>query len=543
MSSFIHLRVHSEYSLVDGLLTVDALVSEAKKQGSPMVALTDEVNLFGAIKFYKAALAAGVKPILGADLWISKTTEPATPHRLTVLCQNNRGYQNLMLLISEAYLKGARYQGVPVIPDNCLTPRALEGLIGLSGGLEGDVGKALKNNQLSDARAFLAHWKSVFPEQRFYIEIRRTQRPFEEAYIQAVLPLAAEYELPLVATQDVRFISASDFTAHEIRVAIHEGYTMDDARRPKRYHASQYLSTPEEMQARFSDLPEALLNTVELGKRCTVLLTLDQPKFPAFPVPPGMSEADYLKQQAEAGLAQRLTQDEISEAQKPTYQERLQRELEVIISMGFSGYFLIVSDFIQWSKRANIPVGPGRGSGAGSLVAYALGITGIDPLPYDLLFERFLNPERVSMPDFDIDFCMDGRDRVIDYVAERYGRNSVSQIATFGTMAAKAVVRDVGRVLALPYGFVDSIAKLIPLDLGMTLSQALQDEPQLKARYEQEEDVQSVIDMGLRLEGTVRNVGKHAGGVVISPSLLTDFCPVVLRFVMPDLGMLKASLY
>ncbi len=524
-AEFVHLRLHSEYSIVDGLINLDNLMPAVKSSGMAAVALTDESNLFGVIKFYKAAIKQGVKPIIGADIWI-EGEEKEGHYRLTLLCQNYQGYHNLMLLISKAYLSGERDQGVPILQRMWLTRDSLQGLIALSGAQEGDIGYSLLHNQDKRAEIWLKNWLVLFPQNRFYIELQRTDRPNEQVYTEAVLPLAVQYQVPIVATQDVRFLKTEEFTAHEIRVAIHDGYTMDDSNRPKKYRACQYLMSSTEMIERFADLPEAIENTVEIAKRCTVKLDLDKPQLPAFPVPESMTEGDFLRQLSKTGLDERFTAMHLNEEQKNTYRQRLDIELDVIIKMGFSGYFLIVADFIQWSKRQDIPVGPGRGSGAGSLVAYALKITDLDPLPYDLLFERFLNPERVSMPDFDIDFCMDGRDRVIDYVAERYGRNSVSQIATFGTMAAKAVVRDVGRVLALPYGFVDSIAKLIPMDLGMTLDQALKDEPQLKARYENEDDVKSVIDMGLTLEGTVRNVGKHAGGVVIAPTLLTDFCPI-----------------
>lgn len=530
-ATFVHLRVHSEYSIVDGLVRVKSLFKSAAGLNMPAVAVTDETNLFAAIKVYKAATAAGVKPIFGADLWIEPDSEEGGLTRVALLCQNNLGYQHLTRLISKAYLEGRRHKGIPVIERAWLQADTLQGLIALSGARAGDIGQALLMGHVGLAETRLQRWLSLFDKQRFFIELQRTGRAHEEAYIQAVLPLALQYEVPVVATQDVRFLKPDDFEAHEIRVAIHEGYTLDDPKRPRDYSAEQHLCSAETMQKRFADLPAALMNTVEIAKRCNVVFNLGQATLPTFPVPAGMTESDYLCHTASAGLEKRLQL--ILTVDRPDYLERrqvyldrLKIELEVITTMGFSGYFLIVADFIQWAKDNGVPVGPGRGSGAGSLVAFALEITNLDPLPYDLLFERFLNPERVSMPDFDIDFCMDGRDRVIDYVAQKYGRHSVSQIITFGSMAAKAVVRDVGRALGHPYGFVDSIAKLIPFDLGMTLSKALEDEPQLKARYLEDEEVKALIDMALKLEGTVRNAGKHAGGVVISPSLLTDFAPL-----------------
>ena len=528
--SFVHLHLHTQYSLVDGLIDLKPLVKHCAELGMPAVAMTDECNLFAVVKFYRAALSAGIKPIFGADFWL-EADENSLPTRLTVLCQNNTGYANLFQLISRAYLEGERRQdnSLPIIKRAWLTQKSLYGLIVLSGGIEGDIGQALLTGQPKRAETWLKNALSLFPEQRFYIEVSRVGHAMEQRYLEAVLPLAQQYQVPIVATQGVRFLEQTDFDAHEVRVAIHDGYTMEDPNRPKRYLPKQYFCPPDVMAETFADLPQAIANTVEIAKRCNVTMTLDQPCLPQFPVPEGMDEATYLRRVSAEGLQARFQTalaDIDTPEQQATYTARLDIELDVIISMGFPGYFLIVADFIQWAKQHDIPVGPGRGSGAGSLVAYALGITDINPMPYDLLFERFLNPERVSMPDFDIDFCMAGRDRVIEYVAERYGQSAVSQIITYGTMAAKAVVRDVGRVMGQSYGFVDSIAKLIPFEIGMTLKKALGDEPALQARYDLEEDVKTIIDMGLKLEGTVRNVGKHAGGVVIAPSQLTDFCPI-----------------
>ncbi len=504
---FIPLRIHSEYSVINGLSSVSAWVEAAKSLGYSSLALTDECNFFAAIKFYKAAIAAGIKPIFGCDLWLQNKQ---TPKRFTLLCLNQQGFKNLTLLISKAYLEGERVDGIPHLKSDWLTEESLQGLVMLSG-------------DFADEEIAL-HYQRILPGNRFYLEISRIGMAGEVNHNQVILELAEKHNFPVVATHPAVFLHQDDFSIHEVRVAIHDGFTLEDPNRPKKFTTQQYLPNPEEMAERFADCPVVLQNTVELAKRCNVEFDLGKPCLPNFPIPEGMTEAEYFRKVAFEGLNSRLCGNEMLD--RKIYEERLETELDVIITMGFTGYFLIVADFIQWAKNNGIPVGPGRGSGAGSIVAYALKITDIDPIPYDLLFERFLNPERVSMPDFDIDFCMDGRDRVIEYVAEKYGRHSVSQIITFGSMAAKAVVRDVGRVLGLPYGFVDGIAKLIPMDLGMTLELALQQEPLLKKRYDDEEDVKALIDMALRLEGTIRNVGKHAGGVVIAPSSLTDFTPI-----------------
>lgn len=526
---YIPLRVHSEYSIISGIGTITSLVEEAKNQNFPAFALTDECNAYAAIKFYKEAINARIKPIFGSDLLLANGKKP---HRFTLLCQNQQGFHSLTQLISRAYLESTRINNIPLIHKNWLTAASCEGLIALSGGMEGELANALLKGEMTEAKTLLSPWLQAFPDDRYYLEISRIGMRDEDAYIAAATHLAEEMGLPVVATHPSYFLKPDDFMVHEVRVAIQEGYTLEDPNRPRNFYEAQYLAGEAEMLKRFADLPQALENSVELAKRCNVHFTLGKVFLPNFPIPPEMTEATYFRKVASEGLAERLKiiLSAIPEAEHAVtlqkYQERLNLELDVIIKMGFAGYFLIVADFIQWSKNNGVPVGPGRGSGAGSLVAYALKITDLDPLPYDLLFERFLNPERVSLPDFDVDFCMEGRDRVIDYVADKYGRQAVSQIITFGSMAAKAVVRDVGRVMGLPYGFVDGIAKLIPLDLGMTLTQALAQEPQLKRRYENEEDVKNLIDMALRLEGTVRNVGKHAGGVVIAPSSLTDFTPI-----------------
>jgi len=525
---FIHLRVHSEYSLANGVVRVKPLVNACAAAAMPAVAITDQCNLFAMVKFYKAAMAAGVKPLIGVDLWVHNEADPHQPGRLVLLCQNREGYLNLTRLISRSYIEGQE-RGVATIHKEWLQG-ACAGLIALSGGRGGDVGQALLAGNRAAAEAALADWVSLFPG-RFYIEVQRTGRPQDEEYLHEAVSLAAAEDIPVVATNDVHFLKREDFEAHEARVCIHDGRVLNDPRRPRNYSEWQYLRTPAEMAELFADLPEALENTVEIARRCNLELTLGQAVLPEFPIPAGMTTDDYFRQQAREGLERRLVTlfDAAAPAfaeQRKEYDERLEIELDVIIKMGFPGYFLIVADFIRWAKHNDVPVGPGRGSGAGSLVAYSLDITDLDPIRYDLLFERFLNPERVSMPDFDVDFCMEGRDRVIDYVVQRYGRERVSQIITYGSMAAKAVVRDVGRVLGNPYGFVDQIAKLIPFELGITLDKALEQEEQLRQRYENEEDVRDLIDLARKLEGMARNAGKHAGGVVIAPSELTDFTPL-----------------
>lgn len=526
---FVHLRVHTEFSLVDGLVRVKPLMKALPSRGMCAVAITDFCNLFAAVKLFKNAVDAGIKPIIGGDIPCHDPAQPEQVFSLVLLCQNAEGYKNLTCLVSKAYQEG-QHQGQPRVQNSWVEAYSA-GLIALSGGKFGDIGQALLADDWDLAKSRALHWQSLFPN-RFYLEIQRTGRADEARYNEKLIALADELQLPLVATNDVRFIDKEDFEAHEARVCIHEGYSLADPRRSKNYSAQQYLRSAEEMEALFVDLPSAIQNTVEISKRCTVKLDLGNNYLPGFPIPEGSTVEKYLSHLSEVGLNERLEQlfknksAEELQAARGAYDERLQIELTVINNMGFPGYFLIVADFIQWAKQNGVPVGPGRGSGAGSLVAYALKITDLDPLEYELLFERFLNPERVSMPDFDIDFCMEGRDRVIDYVAEKYGRQSVSQIITFGTMAAKAVVRDVGRVLSHPYGFVDKLAKLIPFEIGITLNKAMEMEPELNRRYQEEEEVKELIDLALKLEGITRNAGKHAGGVVIAPSLLTDFTAI-----------------
>lgn len=525
---FVHLRLHTEFSLVDGIVRIKPLVKRLVELNMPAVAVTDQANLFALVKFYRAALAAGIKPIAGADVFLFNPEEPARPFRLTLLVRDYKGYITLTELISKAYQQG-QHQGVPMLQRKWLKHNH-NGLIALSGALEGDIGRALLNGNYDQAKSTAEQWKRLFGDC-FYLELQRLGRPEEEFYIQQAVALALATDLPVVATNDVRFIDTTEFAAHEVRVCIHQGRVLDDTRRPKEYTEHQYLRSTEEMLALFSDIPEALENSVEIAKRCNLELTFGKNFLPDFPVPEGKTLGDYFCEVSRQGLAERLQKyppKGVGTDQEKTlvYQQRLETELQVITQMGFPGYFMIVADFIQWAKNQGIPVGPGRGSGAGSLVAYVLKITDLDPIEFDLLFERFLNPERVSMPDFDVDFCMERRDEVIDYVARHYGRDHVSQIITYGSMAAKAVVRDVGRVLGYSYGFVDKLAKLIPFEIGMTLNKALEASQDLKHLYDSEEEVKTLIDMALSLEGVSRNAGKHAGGVVISPSKLTDFTPL-----------------
>lgn len=523
---FVHLRVHSDFSMVDGLQKIGPIVSAAAANNMPALALTDQMNMCGLVRFYGSAHGKGIKPIVGADFWVQSDELGDEQFRLTLLAMDNDGYQNITLLISRGYQRG-HVQGRPVIDKGWLVEHA-KGVIVLSGGREGDLGKFLLKGNRQMVEQSLAFYRTHFPDA-YYLELLRTGRPDEEVYLHMAVAIAAEFELPVVATNEVVFLGADDFDAHEIRVAIHDGYTLMDKRRPRRYSPQQYLRSQEEMCELFADIPEALENTVEIAKRCNVTVRLGEYFLPNFPTG-DMSTEDFLVMKSKEGLEDRLAflfpDPEIRAAKRGEYDERLDIELKVINQMGFPGYFLIVMEFIQWSKDNGIPVGPGRGSGAGSLVAYALKITDLDPLEFDLLFERFLNPERVSMPDFDVDFCMDRRDEVIEHVSEMYGREAVSQIITFGSMAAKAVVRDVGRVLGHAYGFVDRISKLIPPDPGMTLAKAFEAEPKLPELYEQDEEVKDLIDMARRLEGVVRNAGKHAGGVVIAPTKITDFAPL-----------------
>ena len=536
-AGFVHLRVHSEYSIADGLIRLNDLVRRAADFSMPAVALTDRSNLYGLMKFHRACTNLGVKPIAGLDLRCLENGGPqaASCHApadspgsgeagLTLLACSAAGYGNLLSLASFAHGDRRRWG---TVSREQLAGNA-DGLIALSGGRNGEIGRALLRGDALGARRAAKWWAGRFPE-RFYVELQRTGRQDEERYLRDALQLAAEMDLPVVATNDVCFLDEDDFEAHETRVCIQQGRTLGDPRRERQYSSAQYFRSVSEMAQLFADLPEALDNSLEIARRCTVWPDTEETYLPSYPVPKGETLEAYLAMQARQGLAERLA--EIAslgpvEVDTNAYEQRLDYELDVIRKMGFPGYFLVVMEFIAWARSRNIPVGPGRGSGAGSLVAYALRITDLDPIRYDLLFERFLNPERVSLPDFDVDFCMDGRDRVIEHVTERYGRDAVSQIVTFGTMAAKAVVRDVARAQGKPYGLGDKLSKLIPFQVGMTLEKALQESADLKAFVEEDDEAGEIMDMAVRLEGIVRNEGRHAGGVVIAPDRLQGYVPV-----------------
>ena len=518
-TSFVHLRVHSEFSLIDGLVRVGPLMKSVASADMPAVAITDRNNFFGLIKAYKAAEREGVKLIVGADFELLEADDRRS--QITFLAQNHTGYRNLTVLISRAYQEG-QILGRPLLRRDWIESHS-EGLLVLSGGRNGDVGQHLLAGRESDAEQALSWWMSRFPE-RFYLELQRTGREYEEDYLHAAVTLAARTDCPVVATNEVCFLTPDEFDAHEARVCIGDGRTLNDPRRPRHFSEQQYLRSPEEMADLFQDIPEAIENTVHIAQRCTVEIELGKAYLPDFPTPDGVSIEQHLENLSNEGLDQRLALLEVDD--ESVYRDRLKFELDIINQMGFPGYFLVVMDFIRWGKANGIPVGPGRGSGAGSLVAYALEITDLDPIEYDLLFERFLNPQRVSMPDFDVDFCMDRRDEVIDYVANTYGRNAVSQIITFGTMAAKAVVRDVARVQDKPYALADKMSKLIPFEVGMTLEKAIEQEEQLVNLLQEDSAAQEIWDMAIQLEGLTRNAGKHAGGVVIAPSKLTDFSPL-----------------
>src|SRR5690554_4891444 len=531
---FVHLHLHSEYSLVDSTIRIPQLAERCAALGQPAVAVTDRNNLFALVEFHARAEAAGLKPIVGADVMVASGSDPAWP--VTLLCRNREGYLNLSRLLSRAWLEGHRHDGVVVRPEWLLEQTGdLFALLGR----HTEAGRLAAAGRHELALQWLGDWQRAF-DDRLHLELTRTGRDGEPAFNDFALHAAGERGIPIVASNDVRFLERDGFDAHEARACIATGRVLDDPRRPRDYRAEQYLQSADQMAELFADLPDALDNTVALAQRCNFELSLGQYYLPAFPVPDEHTLESWMRSQAHEGLEARLATHPLAEGHsRESYNARLDTELEVIIKMGFPGYFLIVADFINWAKEQGIPVGPGRGSGAGSLVAWALGITDLDPLPYDLLFERFLNPERVSMPDFDIDFCMDRRDEVIEYVARKYGRDRVSQIITYGTMAAKAVVRDVGRVLGHPYGFVDGLSKLIPLQPADPLSledaigrskRAQKDEryvvAEFKQRYETEDEVRDLVDLALQLEDLTRNAGKHAGGVVIAPSPLSDFCPL-----------------
>ncbi len=525
---FVHLRVRTEFSLVDSVVRIKPLVKQLAEFKQPACAITDLHNFFGLIKFYKAIQGAGIKPICGADFSVAAASDEGRDSLISLYAMNEQGYRNIIELISRSFTEGQRL-GVPHIRHEWLDDFA-EGVIALSGAKFGAIGHALETEDMQQAESLLKEHMLRYPD-RFYIELQRTGREGDERYLHQAVALADKFNCPIVATNDVRFLDTDAFEVHEARVCIGEGRTLDDPRRERRYGEQQYLKSSEEMSALFADLPDAIENTVEIAKRCNLDIRLGKYFLPEYPIPDGMTEDEFFAKISYEGLDIRLERilkkdDPDYASKKKVYTDRLQFELDIICQMGFPGYFLIVMDFIQWAKDQDIPVGPGRGSGAGSLVAYSLKITDLDPLQYDLLFERFLNPERVSMPDFDIDFCMEKRDQVIGYVADNYGRDAVSQIITFGTMAAKAVVRDVARVQGKSYGLADKLSKMIPLDVGMTLQKAHDQEEPLREFLANDGDAAEIWEMALELEGVTRNVGKHAGGVVIAPTKLTDFAPL-----------------
>ena len=517
-TGFVHLQCQSEYSVKNSLIRVSKLIESVKEAGMSSVALTDDMSLFSAVKFYQKATKEGIKPIIGSKL--SVTFEFGT-YEVLLLCQNHKGYLNLSELISKAYL-GEQGISIATINEEQLISHN-EGLIMIAPLVTSDISKLFLSGKLEIAEEKAKSWESVF-NSRYYMAVQRTDRPFDESLLNQTIELGLKLNIPVVATNDVQFLKKEDYEAHEARICISEGGLLDDARRLKHFSKAQYLKTPSEMSELFSDFPNILINTLELSKRCNLHFELFEKNYlPVFPTPEGKSISEFFNEESMLGLKERLKDIKVNEE---IYFDRLNFELSVILEMDYPGYFLIVSDFIRWAKENGIPVGPGRGSGAGSLVAWALSITNVDPIEHDLLFERFLNPERISMPDFDIDFCTDRRDEVIAYVASKYGSDKVSQIITYGTMAAKGVVRDVGRVLGHPYGFSDQISKMIPNELKITLEKALEDSSELKARYDSEESVSTLIDLSQDLEGLIRNVGTHAGGVVIAPSKISDFCPI-----------------
>ncbi|QLK13887.1 DNA polymerase III subunit alpha [Candidatus Profftella armatura] len=528
---FIHLRLHSEYSIIDGLLRINDVIEAAANDYQPALAITDLSNLFGIIKFYKSAYNKGIKPIIGCDVWITNEIENKKPSRLLLLVKNNNGYLQLCELLSKAYIENINYGRAEIRIEWLEKNKYQDGLIALSGAHLGDIGIAVQNGRNDIAENFARRWSKIFPDN-FYIEIQRFKQPNMNFQIQQFINIASNINLPIVATHPIQFLKKTEFLAHEVRTCIAEGEILSNTKRIKKFTKEQNFKTQSEMIKLFYDIPSAIQNTIEIAKRCNLKLEFGKPKLPKFPTPKNININDFLISKSKHGLKKRLLNlykdPEIYKCEKLRYKKRLQFEIETIIKMNFSGYFLIVSDFIQWAKNNSIPVGPGRGSGASSLVAYSLSITDIDPLSYNLLFERFLNPNRISMPDFDIDFCPEGRDRVIQYVKDRYGKDAVSQIVTFGTMAAKGAIRDVGRVLDLRYSFCDSISKLIPFKPGklITLSNAIKEEPQLAERIKNEEEVRQLIELAKQVEGIIRNVGMHAGGVLIAPSKLINFCPL-----------------
>ena len=528
---FVHLGIHTEFSITESIVRIPDLIKAAVNDEMPALALTDLSNLHAAVKFYKKCLDQGIKPILGGVIRLNNAEQ-----KVTLLAMSNIGWRSLTELVSQGFIEGQQLD-IPCVQKQWVLDQNQDMIVLL--GLHSDVGKMLNSSNPQKAEPLLEEWIEKFGN-RVYLALTRTDRPDEEYFIAEAIKLAQKYNIGVVAHNDVHFVAATDYEAHEARVCIADGYVLGDNRRPRSYSTEQYFKTATQMTELFSDIPAAIENSYHIAKRCNVSLRLGFNDLPDYPIPEGHTIDSFFAHVSEQGLEERLDflypvekrDQDWSEIRK-VYDDRLAYEIGTILDMGFPGYFLIVMDFIQWSKSNGVPVGPGRGSGAGSLVAYSLKITDLDPLRYDLLFERFLNPERVSMPDFDIDFCIAGRDRVIDYVARHYGREAVSQIATFGTMAAKGAIRDVARVLGKPYGLADRISKMIPTKpIGVDLRGALDIEPQLKdiitnPSNPDHEDAAEIWEMALKLEGITRNTGKHAGGVVIAPGKITDYSAVM----------------
>ncbi len=541
---FVHLRLHTEYSVADGTCRIDDVVKRAVEFSQPALAITDIHNLFGAVKFYSASRHSGVQPILGAEvhLTLSDSSITAANSKILLLVQSQKGYLNLCELLTRSWIQQDVKSHQPHVRWAWLTELS-EGLIFLSGGQLGHIGQNLLLGNEEQAEKICNDLSRLFPN-RFYVELQRAGRANEERYIASAVALASKLNLPVVATHPIQFLEAQDYEAHEARVCISQGEILGNSKRLRLFTREQYFKSSEEMKVLFADIPSAIVNTVNIAKRCHMQLSLGKPQLPEYPTPLEDGQRIpidvYFRQVSQAGLSERLNklfpsaQDRLEV--QASYEARLEFEIQTILKMGFPGYFLIVSDFINWAKNNGCPVGPGRGSGAGSLVAYSLKITDLDPLRYGLLFERFLNPERVSMPDFDIDFCQTNRDRVIDYVKEKYGRGAVSQIVTFGTMAARAAIRDVGRTLDMSYPFCDGLSKLIPNKPGqhITIALAMEQEPLLAQRYANEDEVKILLNLAQNLEGLTRNVGMHAGGVLIAPGKLTDFCPLYQQSGSPS---------
>ena len=514
---FVHLDVNTQYSLGKSVVRIDRLIELCEKNKMPAVGITDHNNLFSAFKAYKASQKQGIKLIIGSI--ISITIDKSIPCKLILLCENQTGYRNLCYLITKSYTDGF-VSNEPFIDINWLEGNS-DGLIAISAYQDGII-NIISSKYSQRLKSSIKTMTSMFPNN-FFIGIQRTGQPREAEFIENMVSISTEYNIPLVATNNPKFLTEDDYISLEARVCIDQGRVLEDQSRHRDYTNQQFFKTNEEMKELFDDLPEALLNSIKIAKKCNFGFDNTDHVLPEFSTPEKYTIDDFLTKEANEGF---LDFSKNRTLDKQVYNSRLKEELEIIKSTGFSGYFLIVADFVKWSREQNIPVGPGRGSGPGSLVAYCLGITDIDPIEHDLIFERFLNPERISMPDFDIDFCVNGRDTVIDYVSNKYGNNMVSQIITYGTLSAKAVIRDVGRILGYPYGLVDQIAKLVPFDIGITIEEALRKSDELSERYMHDEDVESIINLSRKLEGLVRNAGTHAGGVIIAPSELSNFMPL-----------------